>query len=154
MLPKNLISMIGCLIILGLTLTASSCHNSTDAEDDQGSPLQNQNYKYLTFKVTCGPSSTPGIFDVAIFDQSTQKRLLLGGTGPDGRFITLNKMDASKKYRAEIYSLPNQDCALAFWDISLATTPGLWTDNPNAQPAQAAHVGSCSPAPSQGCWGP
>jgi len=143
------------LVIVGLLALAGCAKNSaapvSPKADGPGSSSASS-YRYLVFLVTSGNPPRGGPFRVAIYDQLTRDRIVLGGSDPVGNFSSLRVLDASKRYRVEIYLIPNSDCVMAFWDVSLATTPSLWTSNAQAAPTSSVHLGTV-PTHANGCWG-
>jgi len=83
--------------------------------------------RYMTFEVTCGNPARGAVVGVSIFDESTQGRVLRGGTIPDGSFCSLTNMDTSKSYRIEIYELPQNTCVMILENITFVGDPIFWT---------------------------
>ncbi|MDP3992475.1 MAG: hypothetical protein Q8P79_03155 [Nanoarchaeota archaeon] len=141
--------LIGTGLIGSLSL---GCKGSESTGPKENPPEQTIKYKYMFFSVTHGNPPRGGFFDVGIYNQNTRVRWELGSTLLNGNYVTGRKLDASTKWRAEIYTHPDHVCVMAFWDISQNTTPWLWTDNQSETPIAGTYLGA-PPTPASGCWG-
>lgn len=147
-------------VILLMLLLGLACSKDKSTASDNGDDGNGDNggvYKYLAFNITCSRSDNierPHIADVMIFDELSGQRLILGGTGPNGYFCSSRKYDCSKKYRIEIFQLPDSYCVMAVWDIGCSDDPILWVDHYGDPSNATFFIGDCdNPAAETGCLG-
>lgn len=160
-------------IVSGMIVASGILSHGCGKDKIEG-PFGDSN-KYLYFGVASGAHPREGRdFGVRVYDQDMHKIQFtreiqpLGQALPNGNFYITNKLDASRKYRIEIYGGENKSCYKTLGEISQESTPYFWTDYDFSKARKTTSATTPLPpepptwrviyldptlTPIQGCWG-
>ena len=121
---------------------------------DDGGSQDGDTRRHMLLQVTSGNPPRGGVFDVAIYDQVTGVRQVLGSSLPSGKFCTRNTLDASRRYIVEFYELPSRRCIIGVENVSLSSNPIWWAESCSGNASATVHMGVPPFSSATGCLGP
>jgi hypothetical protein len=156
---KNFVKLVCVLMVFSL-FNECSKKSETVTSNDGSTPTDKANYKYIVFRVLCENGRGLVIY-VAIFEESTRKRMEFGNTFSNGGYASV-KLDINKSYRIEFYKYFGNELKCVGWvrNITYQGNPDWWSDRQEDGLSASDKVGyyafsSCTVfSPCAESWGP
>ena len=150
------------LMTAGLSGIPSCSEKSTTTTENSNTETTKREYKHVVFKALCRDESENRdrglVLTVMIFDEASNNRIELGGTGSNGGYCSI-KLDISGSYRIELFEYINNQrkCVAQIKNFNYNNYPSYWSDNCDAGYSGSAPIlygfESCyNISAINGCW--
>ncbi len=158
----NLVKRLALIGFMTAGLGIPSCsEKSTTTTENENIETTKPQYKHIVFKALCrdGNEDRGLVLSVMIFDEASNNRIELGGTGSNGGYCSI-KLDTRGSYRIELFEYINNQrkCVANIKGFNYKDYPSFFSDNCDAGYSGNAPViyrfNSCySFSVLNNCWG-